>query len=201
MDWTRKDFSAAGVTQFPVGPHLPALQARFTGTVMLMIDVSGSMGGAPLAAAVGGARQFVAEAVAAHYRVGLMLWNTGVVAVSEPSLDGAGALEVLNRARSSGGTRVLGPLEECHRILGDLRGDRVVALFGDGDLNPLEQVHARVATMKAERIRFVTRGLGAAAEAFGAISDEDLGTARVESVDRLAAGIATMATALKSTRQ
>ena len=73
--WIRRAFSAPGLTQIPAGPQLPALQGRFGGTVMLCIDVSGSMDGAPILEAVRGGRQFVAEAVAAHYKVGVMLWN------------------------------------------------------------------------------------------------------------------------------
>ena len=62
---------------------------------MLCIDVSGSMDGTPIIEAVRGAGEFVAEAVAAHYNVGVMLWNTGVVALAEPTPDGATARQVL----------------------------------------------------------------------------------------------------------
>ena len=43
---------------------------------MLCIDVSGSMDGKPILEAVRGAKTFVAEAVEARYKVGVMLWNT-----------------------------------------------------------------------------------------------------------------------------
>ncbi len=52
--------------------------------------------------------------------------------------------------------------------------------------------------MKAEDIRFVTRGLGgAAAREFAQISDEEQRSVAVDGVDDLAEGIATMATSLK----
>jgi uncharacterized protein with von Willebrand factor type A (vWA) domain len=197
--WIRRSFTSPGLTQIPAGPHLRALQARFGGTVMLCIDVSGSMNGMPITQAVNGARQFVAEAIAAHYSVGVMLWNHQVEAVCEPSIDGRAALDLLAPVNSAfGGNDLLIALMHCHQILDQFTGDRVVALFGDGDLTPKEQVLVKVAQMKAENIRFVTRGLGSyAAAEFGEISDEDASTAAIEDVADLADGIADMATSLK----
>ena len=43
--WIRRPFDAPGLTQIPPGPHVRAVQGRFGGTVMLCIDVSGSMSG------------------------------------------------------------------------------------------------------------------------------------------------------------
>ena len=197
--WIRRSFTAAGLTQIPPGPHLRSVQERFGGTVMLCIDVSGSMTGPPLAEAVRGARQFVAEAVAAHYRIGVILWDHGVAAVAEPTSDGQAAAGVLDAARIHGGTDLLPGLIRCHQVLGGYTGDRVVALFGDGDLGPQrEDALRRVALMKAENIRFVTRGLGSyAAQVFGEISDSDPSGSTIADVSQLADGIATMADALK----
>jgi uncharacterized protein with von Willebrand factor type A (vWA) domain len=195
----RRSFTAAGLTQIPPGPHLGALQGRFGGTVMLCIDVSGSMDGAPIIEAVRGAQEFVAEAAAAHYKVGVMLWNTDVVALAEPTTDGVAAKRVLDPVdHAAGGNYLIGPLQHCHEILDRFTGDRVVALFGDGDLTPREQVLAKVAQMKSQNIRFVTRGLGAmAAREFGEISSEEASSAEVRGVEDLAAGIAGMAASLK----
>lgn len=135
--WVRRQFTSAGITQAPCGPHLQALQGRFAGTVMLMIDVSGSMNGTPIIEAARGARQFVADAVQAHYAVGVMLWNSAVVAISEPSDDPSPALAILSPLTSaSGGNHLIGPLNTCHQILEPFVGDRVVALFGDGGSDP-----------------------------------------------------------------
>jgi Mg-chelatase subunit ChlD len=198
-DWIRRQFTSAGVTQIPPGPHFAALQGRFGGTVMLMIDVSGSMDGEPIMQAVRGAQEFIAEAVGAHYKVGLMLWNTEVVASCEPTADGAAARRVLGPVNGAGGgTDLFGPLQQCHEVLDGFGGDRGVAIFGDGSLGSKGRVLAKVAEMKAEDIRFVTRGLGPfAAREFGEISSEDPTTAEVRAVEGLAAGIAGMATNLK----
>jgi uncharacterized protein with von Willebrand factor type A (vWA) domain len=188
------------LTQIPPGPDLSALQNQYGGTVMLCIDVSGSMHGTRIFEAVRGAKEFVAEAIAAHYNVGLMLWNTTVVALAEPTRDGADAMRLLEGTdQAYGGNNLIGPLHQCHQILDRFTGDRVVALFGDGDLTPKSLVLDKVAVMKADNIRFVTRGLGAyAAAEFGEISSEEASTAQVATVDELAAGIAGMAASLKS---
>jgi hypothetical protein len=198
--WIHRSFTAPGLTQIPSGPFLRAIQDRFGGTVMLCIDVSGSMTGNPLAEAVRGARQFVAEAVAVHYEIGVILWDHGVAAMALPAADGVVATEVLDKAHICGGTDLLPALIRCHEVLDDYSGDRVVALFGDGDLGPArDAVHARVARMKAENIRFVTRGLGPqAAREFGDISSEDPQHAVIDGVADLAEGIASMAATLKS---
>ena len=200
--WIRRSYTAPGLTQIPPGPHLRSVQERFGGTVMLCIDVSGSMVGAPLAEAVRGAAQFVAEAVAAHYRVGAILWDDGVAAVAEPTASGLTAHGVLDAALIRGGTNLLPGLTRCHQVLRGFTGDRVVALFGDGDLGPQRvEVLALVAVMKAENIRFVTRGLGSrAAQVFGEISDEDPASSTVAEVGDLADAIADMAGALTRNR-
>jgi|SRR5215470_13199773 len=202
-DWVRRPFSSIGLTQVPPGRHLRALQDRFGGgVVMLCIDVSGSMDGRPIREAVRGAETFVREAVEARYKVGVMLWNTQVVDLSEPTPDGKAALKTLAPVKqASGGNHLIGPLERCHQILDRFKDDpdRVVALFGDGDLTPKDRVLSKVAQMKAENIRFVTRGLGAsAARDFGTISSEEPSSAAIDDVAGLADGIATMAASLKS---
>jgi Mg-chelatase subunit ChlD len=202
--WVRRSFSAPGLTQIPAGRHLGALQARYSGgVVMLCIDVSASMGGRSLAEAVRGARAFVEEAAGARYKVGVVLWNTDVVDLEEPAQDGKKALKLLDRARSAGGTNLLPALERAHKVLDRFKGepDRVVAIFGDGDLGAREAVLAKVARMKAEDIRFVTRGLGtSAAHEYAVVSSEEDADVEVGGVDELAESIAGMATSLKSRR-
>lgn len=197
--WIRKAYTSPGLTQIPHGPHIAQLQGRFGGAVMLMIDVSGSMNGQPILAAVQGAMEFVREAVDAHYHVGVMLWNTQVTALAMPTRDGQEALDLLRPVNSAyGGNALDGPLYETHRILGGFRGDRVVALFGDGDLTPKHRVLEKVADMKADNIRFITRGLGAvAAREFATITDEAPEAVQVNAVEGLATGIASMAAGLK----
>lgn len=176
---------------------------------MLLLDVSGSMHDAsrsgtadilPIQEAVIGSRRFVDEAVEALYSIGLVLWNQDVAAERPPTEDGQPTYELLDGGNfPTGGTNLYPALCRSHDILRPYTGDRVVAIFGDGDLGfQAGQALQKVAEMKSENIRFTTRGLGAvAAQAFASISDEEPEKTRVDSVEDLAEGIASMATVLR----
>jgi hypothetical protein len=141
---------------------------------------------------------FVDEAIEANYEVGVILWNTTVVSSSEISRNPGDAGNVLSSAHAGGGNDLLEPLSKCHKLLNAFAGDRVVAIFGDGDLTPKARVLEKVESMKRENIRFVTRGLGpVAAREFGEVSSEEPSQSAVLSVDKLADGIAGMAASLK----
>lgn len=196
--WIRKAFDGLGITQSPTGPYLDELRACFGGTVVLMIDVSGSMSGQRLQEAAQGGWAFVDEATEAHYSVGLILWDHGVEGSVPPEINGASVRELLRDVSSAGGTDLYPSLVHAHEMLTGLRGDRVVAIFGDGDIGSPRRVLDKVAQMKGEGIRFVTRGLGqASAQQFAEISDEEIEAVQVESVDGLATGIASMAQNLR----
>jgi Mg-chelatase subunit ChlD len=197
-DWIRRNFDACGVTQWRPGPHLSALQEPLLGKVILCIDVSGSMSGANLAEAVSGARQFVAQAVAAHYRVGLILWNSGVQSSVPPTADPTAVLLALDGARASGGTDVTPTLRLGIAQLGGLQGDRVLAVFGDGDIGPVEDAVRAARDAASAGIRIVVRGLGvAAAGALAQLATDDSDRTVIQSGNAIATGIASMAGALR----
>jgi Mg-chelatase subunit ChlD len=201
--WVRKVFTSAGLTQCPPGPHHDDLQRRFgRGSVILCVDVSGSMSGRPLEEAVNGARRFLAEAIDAKYKVGLILWSDNVDAHVPLSSSSTLAEGVLEGARIYGGTDLVPALHRCEQDLAGLGGDRVVGIFSDGEVIRLDQVLATVARMKADNIRFVTRGLGRAASWLETISsDEDASAVEVSSVDTLADDIAAMSRTLGVARR
>ena len=201
-DWVRKVFTSIGLTQMPPGPHADSLRNRFQGGyVILCIDVSGSMHGPALTEAVRGAQRFLDEAASAGYQMGLVLWTEGVQAYTPVSPQTDDAVRLLSRAVAGGGNELHLVLLHCEQELRGLAGDRVVAIFGDGDITPRERVLAKVAEMKADNIRFVTRGLGAnAAAEFALLDSEEAGAVAVASVAALAEGIAGMSKQLHRTK-
>lgn len=197
-DWIRRSFDAVGITQYKPGKHLAVLQAQHLGRVILCIDVSSSMSGSPLQEAVRGAREFVAQAVAAHYEVGLILWNSSVALSVPLSADPAPVLAALGRAHSSGGTNVTPTLRAGISALGALTGDRVLAVFGDGDIGPVEAAVAAARDAAAVGIRIIVRGLGShAAASLALIATEGAEIAEIAGQSSIASGIAGMATALR----
>src|SRR5262245_46025826 len=84
--------------------------------------------------AVAGARQFVQEAHCAGYDVGLILWDTGIHRFVPLSRTPEPVLDALDAANIGGGTNVTPALKQGTQELASLTGDRVLAIFGDGDL-------------------------------------------------------------------
>lgn len=162
--WVRRRFDAVGLTQSPPGPHLAALQEKHGvdgGTVLLCIDVSGSMAGKRLRLAIAGGEQFLREAIAAQYSSGLVLWNTGVHKYVRPDPAGARALSTLGRAHSWGGTDLVPCLKLAKKVLGPLDGDRVLCIFSDGGFGHRGRCRQLARELCAMGVRIVVRGLGA----------------------------------------
>jgi hypothetical protein len=202
--WVRENFEGVGLTQSPPGKHLDAVQARYGGAVLLCIDVSGSMSGTPLAQAIKGGVAFLDEAQEAHYSCGLVLWHHGIeqhVPIGTPSKE---VRSKLLAAHSTGGNQLAPTLQLAIKELGPRKGDRVLCVFGDGDVGNRAESVRLARELCAMGVRIVVRGLGShAAEALscllcpGAKADT---TTTIADVESLADGIASMANNLTNTR-
>ncbi|MFT4188843.1 MAG: VWA domain-containing protein [Aeromicrobium sp.] len=195
--WTRRTFDADGVTEHPVGPNFQRLRSEFGGAVVLALDVSGSMSGDRIRKAVEGCHRFVEEAADAGYSVGVILWHHGIEDDVAPSSDPRAARGLLDRARASGGNKAVPFLTKAHEQLMALDvGDRVVAIFGDGDLGPQAAAERKAAELVADGIRILTCGLGeGSARELATISTEEAAP-RTATNDTLADSIASMAQGL-----
>lgn len=195
--WVRRDFTAVGVTQHPPGRHLDRLQEPYSGKVLLCIDVSGSMY-SRLHHAVAGARTFVDEAVAAGYQVGLVLWDDGVHRHVPLARKPGDVRRALDSAAIAGGTNVTPTLELGIRELSGLRGDRVMAIFGDGDIGPVAPAVDAARRAAAAGIRIIVRGLGDyAAQQLNLIATDAQEATVLRSDGDIAAGIAAMASGIR----
>ncbi|HEY5515658.1 MAG TPA: vWA domain-containing protein [Pengzhenrongella sp.] len=199
MQWLKRSYESVGLTQYPVGRHLAAVQSQFGGAVVLCLDVSGSMSvESRLERAVDGCLRFIDEAVRAGYEVSALLWHHDVAAYTPLSHSADQAKRLFASARAAGGTNVVPALGVCEGLLQGRKGDLVIAIFGDGDLgNPTSA--AQEATRLTEKdIRVLTCGLGmASAEQLGAISTEGAAAPRTATADTIADAIADMASGLK----
>ena len=191
--WTRKSFSSDGVTEFPVGPNFQRLRSRFGGAVVLALDVSGSMQGDRIIKAVNGCKRFIDEADEAGYQVGVILWHHGVEDAAAPDSSPKAAHALLSRAEASGGNDAVPFLTLAHRQLMALDvGDRVVAIFGDGDLGNRHAAESKAAELINDNIRILTCGLGeGSAQELASISTEKA-TPRTATPENLADSIASM---------
>lgn len=196
--WTKKDFQADPVTEFLPGPNLARLKASFSGAVILALDVSGSMSGGRLEQAKQGCRRFIDEAAEENYAVGVILWHHDVSALTPPETSPVKARQMINSATASGGNDIVPCLREAHAALMQMpAGDRVVAIFGDGDLGNPQTAKAAAAELQADGIRIITCGLGdASAAQLDVISTEISEAPRSATSDAIADSIASMARGL-----
>lgn len=201
MKWLKRAYDAAGLTQYPVGPHLEAVQAQFGGSVMLCLDVSGSMAiGSHLAQAARGCEMFVRGAVENGYSVGGVLWHHDVERATALSRDPDPAIRLFHGAVANGGNNIVPTLRLCEAALADKSGDRVIAIFGDGDLGDAAAAAKEAERLTAAGIRVLTCGLGgSSAEQLGAISSESTAP-RVATTDGIAQAIAGMTSGLRRRR-
>lgn len=201
MNWTRRSYDATGLTQYPVGRHLRAVQDGLAGSVFLCLDVSGSMSGSPLRQAVEGCRRFVSEALDAHYSAGILYWDSGVVGHTAVTHDRGTLNSFLDGARIAGGTNVVPALVRCGELLDGRRGDLVIAVFGDGDLGDRSGAMREASRLAARNIRIITCGLGnVSAQELSAISSEVGDAPRVANSGQIADAIADMASGLTKRR-
>lgn len=165
--WMRSNFDdGIGLTQSPPGKYLEVLQRQYGGTVLLCIDVSNSMDGKPLRQAIKGGEQFLHEAVDVYYKCGLVLWNHTVDKYVAPDARHGRVLSTLRHAKSSGlGTDLVPTLRLAKKLFTSMPGDRVLCVFGDGDIGN-RRIAVRLAReLCAMGVRIVVRGLGAGATA------------------------------------
>jgi len=203
--WVRSNFDGIGLTQSPPGKYLEVLQQQYGGTVLLCIDVSGSMSGEPLRQAIKGGEQFLREAVDAHYTCGLVLWNHQVERYVAPDTRHSKVLGVLRNADSTGGNDLVPTLLVAKKLFQPLRGDRVLCVFGDGDIGSQPTVVPLARELCALGVRIVVRGLGPGATANlerllcpGAAEPD---SQVIEDVNSIGSGIASMAAGLTAMRR
>lgn len=203
--WVRSNFDGVGLTQSPPGKYLEVLQRQYGGTVLLCIDVSGSMCGEPLRQAIKGGEQFLREAVDAYYRCGLVLWNHEVERYVPPDTRSSKVLGVLRNAESKGGNDFVPTLLIAKELFQSLPGDRVLCVFGDGDIGNQPTVVPLARELCAMGVRIIVRGLGAgAAEQLGRLLCPGAPVENsqvIEDVNAIGSGIASMAAGLTAMRR
>ncbi len=108
------------------GQHSPQVARR----VMLVLDTSGSMAGAPLEAARSAALAYL-EAVPADVAVGLVTFDNRVRVLSSPTADREILVEAVRSLAPRGGTRMYDAIPRALSELGS-EGQRRILLLGDG---------------------------------------------------------------------
>lgn len=204
--WMRRVFSSEGATECPPGPNLERLRKKFQrgGAVYFCLDVSYSMAG-NIPAAVRGGESFLEVAHRGGYSTGVVLWHGRVAKMTALSRDIRSALEVLRSAKAGGGTDVLPALEAASKeLLQSSEEDKVIAVFGDGDLGRnREEAVSLSRDLASQGIRIITMGLGSSsADALSDIATENYdGETNVATSNTLAEDISGMSRGLRRRKQ
>lgn len=145
--------SVAG-KEFPVTTQPVAAQPR---TTMLVVDTSGSMGAAGMAAVRAAVAAFL-QSVPSDVSVGLVSFAGSAVVDVPPTKDRAAVQAAVDQLKSSGGTTLFDGVALAVKALG-ATGDRSIVLLSDGADTSSAQSKAQVVD--------VLRSAGVRAEAIG----------------------------------
>ena len=138
------------------------------------------------------------EALAAHYEVAMLFWHHGVAGNTDLTRDREQLVRFLRGATAGGGNDIVPTLDRSRALLRDRPGDRVVAIFGDGDLGDEAAASRKAHALGTENIRILTLGLGlASAQSLNVISTETADEPRVAHADDIASSIAGLASGLR----
>ena len=129
--------------------------------VVLALDASDSMAGAPAAAAVGAARAFVAHRATAG-EVGVVAFNGGISVLRHPTRDGSALRRALaSPPRLAYGTRINDALLRSLALLREakLSSGSIVLLSDGADIGSEHSLDEAVAAAQEQRVRVFTVGL------------------------------------------
>jgi molecular chaperone DnaK len=143
-------------------PPAPTLHA----TIVLLIDVSGSMSGAPLDEAKIAAGDFVSKSDLTHASIGLSWFGTDAGTVTEPIQDARRILQAIDSLRISGGTNMSAGLRVARSQLVSRDEPRYIVLLTDGCPNSESETEREAKVCREAGIDLVAVGTGGANHAF-----------------------------------
>lgn len=158
-------FHAHGITTFPPGARFAEVSDSMSGKLFFVVDVSLSMEGARLRGAVRGARDLLHHALDESYLVGVIAFNDSARVVQDLTDDGRPVDRALSRLRARSGTDLAKGIALGHRLLAERRGERVLALFTDGETDRAAALRAARAARR-DGIKIIATIGGTADQAF-----------------------------------
>ena len=150
----------------------PLSSAGISYGVVLAVDASDSMSGAPLASAVGAARAFVSK-LHDREQIGLITFNNGIHVLARPTSSSGRLTSALARVPATAyGTRIYDAVDGSLALLRQARlATGAVVLLSDGtDIGSKKTLDAVIAQAQKHRVRVFTIGLRSGAFNPGALA-------------------------------
>jgi|GEM_PF-5344197 len=154
--------AAVNVSLDIAAPDCPVQTAPQTQDVVLVLDTSGSMEGAPLASAKGAVQQFFDQLDPTLDQIALVTFNSFAAIEVPLGQDFEGVRRAVVPLEARGGTAIDSGLAMAQRVLRDKRPGSIpiVVLFSDGISNPNAALQV-ANSLKLEGTRIISIGLGA----------------------------------------
>ncbi len=181
-----------------LGQPPAAQQAPVHATVYLVVDVSGSMCGSPLAEAQRAARKFVSESDLAHCSVGVVAFADSTQIVTHACQNARqidAGIDALPDAPVGGGTSA-NPIVDARRALRGVDDPRFIVVLTDGEWSQQTEAIREAKGCHSDGIEVVAIGFGGADHNFlRQIASTDEG-AMMTSMGGLTEAFGTIATAI-----
>ena len=133
-------------------------------SVFLVIDVSGSMEGAPLAEAKQAAKEFVKKSDLAHTSIGLIEFGSDAKMISAPTQSAKHINRAIEQLSIQGSTNMADGIKIAHSELKSVDDPRFVILLTDGYPNNANAAKKAAKAVCADGIELITIGTGGADE-------------------------------------
>ncbi len=192
----RRRYSGHGLTTYPPGKYFDQVSDLHAGKLIMVIDVSSSMSGKRLTAAVSGARDLLGAALAESYLVGVVSFASSARVAQPLTTDLKAVGHALGGLVASGGTDMSRGIRQAHKLLEELRGERVMAIFSDWETDRRSAIAAAVAARR-DGIRIIATIGGTASpefmrEVIGEDEEVDLKVADDSQIRERVAGMASL---------
>lgn len=158
----RRRYAGHGITSHPPGRYFDQLSDLYAGKLWMVVDVSSSMAGGRLTEAVTGARDLLGQAISESYLAGVISFTESARLELDLTINLQHVDKALGRLRAGGGTDMSYGIRLAHEVLMKRRGERVMAIFSDGETDRNSAVAAAVAARR-DGIRIIAT-LGGAAD-------------------------------------
>lgn len=163
----RRRYAGHGITNHPPGRYFDELSDLYAGKLLMVMDVSGSMEGRRLNEAVAGARELLGKAVSESYIVGVISFSGRAHMELDLTTDLRAVDRALRRLKVDWtGTRMSTGIGLAHKTLLKRRGERVMAIFSDGEDESPRSVLAAAAAARSDEVRIIATLGGTADPAF-----------------------------------
>ena len=135
------------------GQALYELGAKEKQSVILTLDISGSMDGGPLTDLKSSSRRFIDSADPKTVAIGVVTFSDEANVISPPTENAAMLASAVDDLKASGETNMVGGLKQAHSLLEGKPGRRAVLLFTDGKPNKYEGMQDLQTLLDAEMKR------------------------------------------------